>query len=891
MAEFLIVILIVFIFYKYNKNVSDIKKRLDVLESKFKNQSCMSHQTINDEENYDSLSITNAHELLENQYNSLTYSSVSQSEEKKKTIAEPVENSASSLWWMWVQNNWIIAAGTTFLAFGLITACVYLAFYMSAGFRVSSLALIGVLSAIGGYKLKNHVKFSELSLWLIALGGSLILGACVGACYFESMRLITSPSLQIMTTLMVMFINMFLAYKSSFKLSAYFSFLNMVLLSYLIYAHFIVVPYHNYIFSAAFLCSLITAFDCSPVPPLLTLIWFTFFNYIWLHVFGKPAVPFLQIGCIALLSLVNLSRYYFHLYQDRNLLTHSRDRLILHIISWLTVGINLFPYQMGTFYISYLIAFISLCVLGLACFARRLKATNLFYCDYIVAQGLCAIAVMLWENHTHEDIFSLLVAQGMTSTFILRVMKEESWIFKSSVFVTLSLILIHIKLEYSLLIPLAFVFQSLSVRFNRLNGITSGHLFFWILLVLSHWTLEKEIPIFHHLMLLSLASAYMINLRKVSQNHTVSLIGCGLLVAQWIIKLFPADLTLFFFAHHLSFALTPFMALTFIGMDYNSLKFRKTYSALYIFHITISLYALFHPYSDLLPSLIMIGASYFLYEIHKKVSEKWKPFVYQLGLLTFASFLVLHAYLNIQIQSKIFSIVDYSLVIAILGIGMGYMWLKTSELKNGVLEGILGLCILTIFMEISYPWQPLAYAFLGLGMLKLKLPQRATWYRYFLLMTGCVLITGINKLYQSPNTSWYNQTEIPSVLGLLGLSAFALNNIASPSEKIRKNFIEGNILPVYFSAIIFLYARLDLALLSLVWIICASFLASAALYLKNKNLLNFSYGTIIICLVRISFFDLSQEVISIRAVVLTLVGLLLIGLHMLYKRFSSRLSL
>lgn len=823
-------------------------------------------------------------------------------------VLEPIEviKTEKPLWLSWLQDNWTIAAGTTFLAFGLITAAIYLALYMGAELRVGSLTLFGIACVLGGNKIKAHSKFSELSIWLIALGGSLFLGAAVGAGFLDSMRLTSHPTIQIMIVMAAMLLNMLLAYKSRFELSAYFSFLNIATLGYLIHGHLIMEAYENYVFCAAFLCGLVSVFDRSPIPPLLSLIWFTLFNFEWLHIFGKSSLPLIQIGSVLVLSLLNLGRYYVGVYKDRYLFAQSKEVLALHVISWLTVGLNLYPYKMGFAYTPYIIGFVSLLVAALAYWARRLNATDLFYSDWIASQALCAIAIMLWGQSYGDWLLPLLIIQGMTATFALRLMKEEPLLLKAIVAITLAMLFLYTimlahspksriafnSVNLSLLAILAFVFQSLAIRFKILNGITSGHLYFWIPLTLGLLFLRSQSAIEHHFILPFLAFFYMISLKKVAQNHILALIASALIVMKWGTNVFAADLTLTFFINHLVLVITPLIVLTFIGFDYDRLKFPKIYCILFVFHISISLYALMHPYSDLLPSLIMIGASYLLFEAHQKVSDKWKSLIYQMGLLTFASFLALHVYLNIQVQAQLFSLVDYSLVIALFGLVVGYLWLKTSTLKNGVLEGLLGLSLLTIFMEVSYPWQPLAYAGLGLLMLKLELTHRSTWYRFFLLVGGCILVSGINKLYQSPNTAWYAQSEIPSILGLLALSAFALQNVLTAApEKLRKYYKEWNVLPIYFSALIFLYARLDLAMLSLSWIVCASLLTTAAFYLKSKQLLNISYVTIIVCLVRISIFDLSQEVIYKRAIVLTAVGLLLIGIHMIYKRFSSRLSL
>ena len=96
------------------------------------------------------------------------------------------------------------------------------------------------------------------------------------------------------------------------------------------------------------------------------------------------------------------------------------------------------------------------------------------------------------------------------------------------------------------------------------------------------------------------------------------------------------------------------------------------------------------------------------------------------------------------------------------------------------------------------------------------------------------------------------------------------------------------IYPATLSIGCFLYLTFDKGILTFFWILEALGLLILGIALKEKYFRYVSLSLVGICVVRLMFFDLSNSDFLIRALVLLGVGIVLLVMNSLFKKYKDR---
>jgi hypothetical protein len=228
-------------------------------------------------------------------------------------------------------------------------------------------------------------------------------------------------------------------------------------------------------------------------------------------------------------------------------------------------------------------------------------------------------------------------------------------------------------------------------------------------------------------------------------------------------------------------------------------------------------------------------------------------------------------------------------------------------------EAALLLAAVTGWWEVRAPWQPLLWIALALALLlgARRLPERLRRVSaYSLLFFWAATVASIyaSLTYLAPGQllteNWL--VAASAVALLFGFAALALPPAASPARaetwpapvaglallaqlQRRPRELVGLLLyPAFAALTVLLVQSFDRSILTVLLMLEVVGVFVSSLLLRRQDLRYAALAGILICLIRLVFFDLRQSSTIARAVVFILMGLLLLGMNALYARFRER---
>jgi hypothetical protein len=227
-----------------------------------------------------------------------------------------------------------------------------------------------------------------------------------------------------------------------------------------------------------------------------------------------------------------------------------------------------------------------------------------------------------------------------------------------------------------------------------------------------------------------------------------------------------------------------------------------------------------------------------------------------------------------------------------LGI-FGFAWVlifliqRTSmhPMENGWRQILVNIWVSALlFSQLDQKWMPFYWAVMAVIQLYL-VHRKVTFHAsipliYFMLANLHLGILGF----------WYYQPDyLPFYLGLMGV----LGLFVGLAYRILNSFPLKNsllIYPVTLSIGLFLYLTFDKGALTFFWVLEALGLLVLSITLKEKYFRYVSLSVVGLCIVRLMFFDLSNTDFLIRALVLLGVGIVLLVMNSLFKKYKDRLD-
>ena len=96
--------------------------------------------------------------------------------------------------------------------------------------------------------------------------------------------------------------------------------------------------------------------------------------------------------------------------------------------------------------------------------------------------------------------------------------------------------------------------------------------------------------------------------------------------------------------------------------------------------------------------------------------------------------------------------------------------------------------------------------------------------------------------------------------------------------------------PLALSIAIYLYWRFSHAILTLLWVVEVFIVFVLGIYLRTRQFVHVALVALGICIVRLMFFDLANTGLAVRAGVFVGVGILMLAINFVYKKYRDRIS-
>ncbi|EQA34998.1 membrane protein, PF10101 family [Leptospira inadai serovar Lyme str. 10] len=350
-------------------------------------------------------------------------------------------------------------------------------------------------------------------------------------------------------------------------------------------------------------------------------------------------------------------------------------------------------------------------------------------------------------------------------------------------------------------------------------------------------------------------------------------------------------------------------------------------------HIVIQILLIAGPVSPILPGILWLLFSIFYLEFYVLVSAKssvwisdWRKSLVNSGVvwggfaLTFVA-LFIGAHILVHLQSEIYiGIFKVRLLIQIFAIGVFLYWANISVLGKGKdirisriiiplfweLSLLTGIIALTL--EIPSNWLPVVWILLAflteLFSRRLSIIERFHFYSLILFWISCIHTAFLSSSNTTPSSFWTDQEWVGGLISLFFQTAYLIMVRTRPSfQKQEREGFPGtinrlvekiqtkiNILvfyPLFLTVALFLFWSFDAAFLTLLWMTEVFVVFLVGLFLKENHFRYISLSAMVICLLRLIFWDLSQSSTITRALVFLGVGGILILMNTIYSKYRS----
>ncbi|MEQ8353579.1 MAG: hypothetical protein RH862_19040 [Leptospiraceae bacterium] len=360
----------------------------------------------------------------------------------------------------------------------------------------------------------------------------------------------------------------------------------------------------------------------------------------------------------------------------------------------------------------------------------------------------------------------------------------------------------------------------------------------------------------------------------------------------------------------------------------------RLFAVLLIIHVIALTYILSSPHSSLLPGVLWLSLSIAFLEIDRwSVSGKSKLLsgiqlarpVWFLGALSMVLlFLISHLFVHLQSETLLGPI-RARLLIQIYAISVFLYWAMTGPLVQKSDTGILSrfatvfweLVILFLSMAVALEmgpvWLPVIWILLA-GLLRYSIvwsiiPGRFEIYSIFFFWASVIHTAVVSSTYATPSNFLADQAWFGGLIAVAGQLIYLLLQYSpylghrernTPIDWLSQRFQRFQTVadrkelsifyPLFLSVALFLFWSFDSSLLTLFWMIEVFVVFIIGLRLNQDHFRYVAQIAMVICLIRLIFFDLSQSSVAMQAFVFLGVGGIMILMNVIYRRFRSNQS-
>lgn len=241
-----------------------------------------------------------------------------------------------------------------------------------------------------------------------------------------------------------------------------------------------------------------------------------------------------------------------------------------------------------------------------------------------------------------------------------------------------------------------------------------------------------------------------------------------------------------------------------------------------------------------------------------------------------------------------------------------WIWFKPICIKETKIIRILGerlidlligftvLCVLAESPEIVRPffWAVLALCLL-MGIKYFQWPARLHFYSWIFLISSIAHVAFLTNSMHLPYLSYMEQFQLPLIAAIFlqfVYAYFAHSGLKNEESSKWRTFLKKQpsisvSLPI-FVGIAFLFAfNFEKTLLTLLWVGLSCGYLVLGLLTRSKLSAQIAMSALVICSGRLLIFDLVQTNLSIRAVVFLGVGILMMAIGLVYKKYKDRIEI
>ncbi|MDF3821330.1 DUF2339 domain-containing protein [Leptospira sp. 96542] len=356
-------------------------------------------------------------------------------------------------------------------------------------------------------------------------------------------------------------------------------------------------------------------------------------------------------------------------------------------------------------------------------------------------------------------------------------------------------------------------------------------------------------------------------------------------------------------------------------------------ASLISFHIITLTYFISEPYSPFLPGIIWLLLSVIYLEFHNilvkhstvlkndylipftKALSVWRVF----SILFVILFIVSHFLVHLQSEHLAFWQIKLRLLIQVFAIIVFLYWATTNKKTDiPIWKPLLAyfwelsVIFLSVVIVLEVPSQVLPIVWILFSFLlnqissikKLEI-SRFQFYSICLYWYSCIHVAFISSSNTTPSIHWLNQEWVSGIIAILLQTGYTILLKTKPNQlpienktyfqKVRNILVylrtKSNLIlfyPLFVTVALFLYWSFSSSVLTLLWMIEIFCIFLLALKLNEEQFRYVSLSAMVVCLVRLIFWDLSNSTTIARALVFLGVGIILILMNILYTKYKKR---
>lgn len=843
-----------------------------------------------------------------------------------------------------VKENWTGVFGSAVLVVGAVFFGLTANIMQRPEIRVGMMMVVSLLFWGISQRLKHREDWVPLCGWLKSIAGSVTLFATLGGASIKGLKFIDSPIMALLFLCCGVAANIGLAITTPRQAVASLHVILSLAAFCIIPQTVALLPIGTIITCVGLRGAYRSKWDMHLV---FILTAFAAQHCLWTFSLKDALLPAMHLAAIGCSMAVAFVAAYVH-YQKR----YCSEKppvlsLVAHVTNWGLLLVNICSHAPYTKGVSLAFGLIAVVGFGLAGIAKRRGITWVYHTDCIFAQCAIIAAIVSTELFSLKlmDLSLIILLETFAFSAICRLMKEDVLLRAGLLFLCASFIsTAYFATEALLTTPVASqvpiyvrlgVIALLSLGMHHVGTIKQWTIDDWRLIVFGRKEQKGQISVtaiggtlflmgmycfgFHGLIVQAVVLATLYLCRRMKEDLTWNSVFLLSLAVAHIFNWKPNGPL----QNYVGLAV--FDAILIFG---NFLRFdlwKKNLHAIVAYALGIQVglvsYAFTKNISLLIPGVLFLGSSIVFLEAGRMVPKFFKyptalkdtleEGMAEVGLFFLIAFISRFVSVNMQID-PLWQGVSLRMATELLGLLTIIYWMvfypnrpRTRRClrlgAKGLVDLLLGFATLTVFIEVAEAWRPLVWAlmapFLYFGVKKYKWNPRLFVYSWVYLIASAVHVGFVTYNLRMPSLFAVEGHHLPTFLAIgvqlfYASALFKFENVGYGKwvTLLYRNPSVTALLPVFLCIALFFAFNFEKTILTLLWVGLTTIYLCIGLWVKSKLSIQVAMGALVLCSLRLVIFDLVQSDLATRAGVFTGVGILMLAVSILYKKYKKRIE-